>query len=112
METIKIEELRPILGKTCKDTVVVDPVLGPYFILRYEEGGFGVMKTRRDGNGNLKYRAMGYPSSFVGCLEMVAKEILHEGGKSYESIQAYISAWKEVSNRILNAYKDWNVKLI
>ena len=108
-ETINVAELKPLLGKTFKDTLIVDPVLGPYFILKYEDGGWGVMKTRRDGSGNLKYRAMGYPSTFMGCLDYVAKELQNEGGKVYESIQEYIANWKELSDRVRSVYKDWKV---
>lgn len=112
METINVEELKPLLGKTFKDTLIVDPVLGPYFILKYVDGGWGVMKTRRDGSGNLRYRAVGYPANFMSCLDKVAKELQHEEGKVFESLQEYITSWKEVSTRILTAYKDWDVNQI
>lgn len=112
METINVAELKPLLGKTFKDTLIVDPVLGPYFILRYEEGGWGVLKTRRDSSGNLKYRALAYPATFMGSLEYVAKELQNESGKVYESIQDYISNWTEICNKIRNVYKDWKVNLI
>ena len=111
-ETINVAELKPLLGKTFKDTLIIDPALGPYFILHYEEGGWGVLKTRRDGSGNLKFRVLAYPSTFIGCLEYIAKEIQNESGAVYTTIQDYISNWNKVCDRIRNVYVDWKVKLV
>jgi len=110
MEKIVLEELLTVLGKTFDDTLIVDDVLGPYFIIHYKDGGWGVMKTRRDSNNNLKYRVVGYPSTFAGCLDTVASAEQNEEGKIYESIQSYISNWKEICFKIRNVYKDWNIK--
>lgn len=104
----KREELIKILGKTFKGTLIQDDILNPYFIVRYADGGFGVMKAREDAKGSLKYRAISYPSSFLGCLDTIAKEQLNEEGKAF-TIQEYIETWKAISTRILEAYKDWNV---
>ena len=106
METINLEELKPLLGKTFKDTLVYDKVLGPYFILKYSEGGWGVMKTRRDGNNNLKWSVVSYPSTFQSCLNKVAQAMLNGEGQIYESIQKYIDSWKQVANVLMDAYKD------
>lgn len=108
----KKEELKKLLGKTFKGTLIQDDILEPYFIVRYAEGGFGVMKTRTDGKGNLRFKALCYPSSFTGCLDTVAKEQLHGEGQYYDSIQEYIENWKKISTAVLNAYKDWDVKAI
>lgn len=109
METINLEELKPLLGKSFKDTLIYDPILGPCFILKYNDGGWGVMKTRRDGKGNLKWSVLGYPSSFAGCLNKVASSQLNEEGKIFDSIQSYISEWERISNSILDAYKNYQV---
>lgn len=105
-------QILTLLGKTFKGTLIQDPILDPYFIVRYAEGGFGVMKCRTDQKGNLKFRAIGYPTNFLSGLNMIAQEQLHGEGQSYDSIQKYISNWNEISSRILNAYKDWNVNKI
>lgn len=112
MEKLTSSELLPLLGKNFRDTLIVDDVFGPHFIIKYSDGGFGVMKTRKDLNGKLKWRVLGYPASFMGALDMIAKQLQHEEGKVYESIQSYIETWKEISNKVLTAYKDWDVKQI
>lgn len=106
------EQLLNLLGKSFKGTLIQDEILEPYFIVRYAEGGFGVMKTRIDGKGNLKFRVLGYPSSFLSCLDSIAKEKQHEEGKVYNTIQEYIENWKSISRSILDAYKDWDVNRI
>ena len=110
MEKIDLNELLSVMGKNFNDTLIVDDVLGPYFIIHYSEGGWGVMKTRRDANGGLKYRVIGYPSSFAGCLDSIASSLQNEEKKIYTSIQSYIENWKDLCNKIRNVYKDWNIK--
>lgn len=109
METINLEELKPLLGKSFKDTLIYDPVLGPCFIVKYADGGWGVMRTRRDGKGNLKWTVLGYPATFQSCLNRVASSQLNTEGEIFDSIQKYISKWEEISNRIINAYKNYQV---
>lgn len=99
-----------ILGPTFKGTVIEDPVLDPYFITY--SGGFTVSKKRLDPKGNLKYRDLCYPSSFLGCLDRIAKEKLHEDGTAYSTVQEYIEKWKEISNTLLDAYKNWEISNI
>lgn len=106
------QDLVTLLGKTFKGTVVEDPVLEPYFVVRYAEGGFGVIKKRTDDSGKLRIRVLSYPSTFVGCLHYIAKEQLNVGGSVYSSIQQYIDDWKKITTRILEAYKEWNVESI
>lgn len=112
METINIEELKAALGKTFKDTLIVDPAFGPHFIIRYSDGGWGVMKTRRDGNGKLKWRVLGYPSTFMSCLEMIAKELQHEEGAVFENVQSYVEKWSGICDMFQKLHKKWEVKLI
>lgn len=109
METINLEELKPLLGKSFKDTLIYDPVLGPCFIVKYSDGGWGVMRTRRDSKGNLKWTVLGYPSTFQNCLNKVASDQTNGEGQIYDTVQRYISAWKEVSDRINDAYKNYKV---
>lgn len=106
------EQLLKLLPKTFKGTLIQDEILEPFFIVRYAEGGFGVMKTRLDGKGNLKYKAISYPSTFMGCLDTVAKEKQHQEGQTYNSIQEYIESWKSISRSILEAYKNWDINNI
>lgn len=106
------EELIKLLGKTFKGTLIQDEILEPFFIVRYADGGFAVMKTRLDAKENLKFKVLCYPSSFVGCLDTIAKEKQHAEGQIYNSIQDYIESWKQISNTVLNAYKNWDVNRI
>lgn len=108
-ETINLEELKSILGTSFKDTLIYDPILGPYFIIKYKDGGWGVMKTRRDKNGNLRWTAMCYPASFKNCLAVISQAFVNEEGKVYETIQTYIDACNEITTKITNAYK--NIKV-
>lgn len=102
-------DYQKLLGKSFKGTLIHDEVLDPYFIVRYAEGGFGVMKTRVDGKGNTKFKVVGYPSTFLGSLDMVAREKQHGEGQAYNSIQDYIDSWKKILTEIINAYKKWDV---
>lgn len=111
-EVVNVEELKPLLGKLFKDTLITDPAFGPYFILKYVDGGWGVMKTRRDSKENLKYRAQGYPSSFQGCLEMIARELQNEEGAVFTDVQTYIERWKEICTIFRDLYKKWDVNQI
>lgn len=106
------KQLLDVLGKNFKGTLIQDPNLEPYFIVRYAEGGFGVMKTRLDAKGNLKYRAVGYPSTFVSSLDMIAREKQHEEGRVFNTVQEYIDNWKAVCREIQNIYTKWDIKNI
>lgn len=106
------KQLLELLGKSFRGTLIQDEILEPYFIVHYAEGGFGVMKTRLDSKGNLKFKSISYPSTFLACLNTVAIEKQHQEGQSYNSIQEYIESWKNVSSRILNAYTDWEIAKI
>lgn len=92
-----------------KDVVIEDPVLEPYFIVNYAEGGWGVCKKRLSAKGELKYSDVSYPARFVKCLDEIAKSKLRDKGEHYTSIRNYIEDWKQVANLILDANKVWNV---
>lgn len=92
-----------------KDTIIEDPVLEPYFIINYAEGGWGVCMKRLSGKGELKYREICFPTRFESCLNEIAKAKLHDQGNHYLSIHQYIEDWCAVSNMILDAHRVWNV---
>lgn len=106
-----MESIKQVLGDKFSRTIIEDEILDPYFIT-VSSGCFTVSKKRVDKDGNARYKELSYPSSFLGSLNYIAKEKIHEEGKVYESIQEYIETWKEVSTKILNAYKDWKVEQI
>lgn len=106
------QNLANLLGKAFKGTIISDPVLEPFFIIRYIGGGFGVVKKQVDKTGDLRARVISYPSTFLSCLNYIGKEHLNEGEKEFSSIQEYIETWDKISTRIVEAYKDWKVEKI
>lgn len=103
------DSIRTVMSESNKDIIIEDPVLEPYFIINYAEGGWGVCMKRLTSKGELKYKELCYPARFVSCLDNIAKAKLRDQDKDYASIQAYIDDWKKVSDSILNAHKVWNV---
>lgn len=105
-EIINLEELKATLGTSFKDTLVYDPILGSHFIVKYKDGGWGVMKTRRDKNGSLKWTVVCYPTTLKGCLSVVSQAHINEEGKVYETLRSYIDTCKEELEKINNAYSN------
>lgn len=103
------DSIKTVLPESNKDIIIEDPVLEPYFIVNYAEGGWGVCMKRLSQKGELKYKDVCYPARFVSCLDTVAKAKMQDTGKHYISIQEYIQDWKQVSDRVLDACKVWNV---
>ena len=82
------------------DTVIQDPVMEPFFITRSQTGGYTVYERVVKGEKNTEYiKSLGYPSNFGGALKMVAKELLNEGGKTYD-LKSYVKRWEEVNNSL------------
>lgn len=109
MERIEnLEELKQSLGKTFKDTLIYDPVLGPYFIVHYSDGGWAVMKARTRESGEITWMVEGYPTSFERCLSKIAKKLVNAEGQVYETLQSYLEAWTKISNTIRDAFKQFD----
>lgn len=100
--------VKALLGKTFGGTIITDPVLEPFIIVRYEDGGFAVFKVRGEGS-DLRLTTLCYPSNFGSCLDRIAKEIHHSDGKTYDSLKEYIDDWKQVSERVRTALVDYNI---
>ena len=82
------------------DTVIQDPVMEPFFITRSQTGGYTVYERVVKGENKTNYiKTLGYPSNFGGALRMVAKELLNEGGKTYD-LQSYVKRWEDVKNSL------------
>lgn len=103
-----MESILTVLPNT-KDIVIEDPILEPYYVVNYAEGGWGVCMKRLSGKGELKYKELCFPTKFVSCLDTIAKAKMRDNRKAYSSIQEYIEEWKQISNLILDAGKVWNV---
>lgn len=95
------------LEKSTK-TVIEDPVLEPYFIYKDKLGSWCICKRTATKSG---YREICYPSSFLRCLERIAQEQLEDSNDHY-TLQEFIDTWKQVSDKIINAYQDWDIKKI
>jgi hypothetical protein len=100
------------LGRGYKGILIEDPVLEPYFILQDQIGAFLVNRRKKTGKGEETFIVMNYPSSFLGCLNSIAKFQLMDKNSHFDSVQKYIDAWKEISSRILEAYQSWNIENI
>ena len=51
---------------------------------------------RKEVNGKLKLTLLGYPSTFYGCLDMIAKNKLNVPGKVYDCIRNYINEYRSI----------------
>lgn len=82
------------------DTLIQDPAMEPFFISRSQTGGYTVYERVVKGEKNTEYiKTLGYPSTFGSALKMVAREILNEGGKSYD-LKTYMKRWEDVKNSL------------
>lgn len=85
-----------------KDTVIKDPVLAPYFIVRASTGGFVVYKEVSKGENNTPYlQTISYPSNIQSALRVIAEEMIHNGVyKQFSSFKDYIQEWSELVDRL------------
>lgn len=82
------------------DTVIQDPVMEPFFITRSQTGGYTVYERVVKGENNTEYiKTISYPSNFGSALRTIAKEMLNEGGKTYD-LKSYVERWEEVKNSL------------
>jgi hypothetical protein len=82
------------------DTIITDKVMEPFFITRSQTGGYTVYERVIKGDNNTEYiKTLGYPSRFGNALQMVAREILNEEGKTYD-LKSYVDRWENVKNSL------------
>ena len=82
------------------DTVIQDPVMEPFFITRSQTGGYTVYERVIKGENSTEYiKTISYPSNFGNALRTIAKEMLNEGGKTYD-LKSYVERWEEVKNSL------------
>jgi len=82
------------------DTIIADPVMEPFFISRSQTGGYTVYQRVIKGENDTEYiKTLGYPSRFGNALQMVAREILNEEGKTYD-LKSYVERWENVKNSL------------
>lgn len=82
------------------DTIIEDSAMEPFFITRSQTGGYTVFERVIKGDNNTEYiKTLGYPSRFGNALQMVAREKLNEGGKTYD-LKSYVERWENVKNTL------------
>lgn len=74
------------------DTIIQDPLMEPFFIVKSSSGGYAVYERVVKGEKNTEYiDTKGYPSTFNSALKMVSRYLLNSPKKSqYNSIKEYI----------------------
>lgn len=96
--------------------VIKDPVLEPYHIAR-DAHGWTVYETVTPQKANLEEGSEGkvytkplsHPSNFANCLKAVANLQHYNTQSEFDSIQEYITSYKEVYNNIEQTFKSINV---
>ena len=107
-----MDKAKNIVGKGFKGTIVEDPSLEPYFIIQDQIGSF-LVNIKKEKNGKTVFSTLSYPSSFMECLDTVAKYKFLGGNKTeFASIRDYVDTWRSVSRNILDAYKKWEIQKI
>ena len=82
------------------DTLIQDPVMEPFFITRSQTGGYTVYERVIKGENSTEYiKTISYPSNFGSALRTIAKEMLNEGGKTYD-LKSYVKRWEDVKNSL------------
>lgn len=99
-----------VLGPKFTGTLIEDPILEPFFIVKDPVGGFILRKTRISAKGELRFTDVCYPSNFSTCLEHIAQEKLNEPGKVYETVTDYISEWKRICKEFKDLHNVWKIK--
>ncbi len=86
------------------DTVIVDPVMEPFFIAKSQSGGcYTVYERVIKGVNNTEYiKTICYPSTFNHALKAVARERLHNGETKIYDIKGYINRWENIQKEMLS----------
>jgi len=86
------------------DTVIVDPVMEPFFIAKSQSGGYTVYERVIKGENDTEYiKTICYPANFGGALKTVAKELLNgDPEKKVYSLKEYADRWKTIGTSLIN----------
>ena len=84
------------------DTIIEDPIMEPFFIVKSASSGYTVYeKVIRGENDTAYFKTICYPSTFNHALKVVARELLPTtGGKHFTTIKQYISTWNEIEQKM------------
>lgn len=80
------------------DTIIEDPLMEPFFIVKSTAGGYVVYERVKKGDkGNDYLKTHGYPSNFNSALKMVARHLLDQSNdRHYTSIKQYIDTFEQL----------------
>ena len=87
------------------DTVIQDPAMEPFFITRSQNNGYTVFERVVKGDNNTEYiKTVSYPSNFSSALKTVAREILNEGGKTYD-LKTYVNRFDDIKKSLTSVFE-------
>ena len=87
------------------DTVIQDPAMEPFFITRSQNNGYTVFERVVKGENSTEYiKTVSYPSNFSSALKTVAREILNEGGKTYD-LKTYVNRFDSIKKSLTSVFE-------
>ena len=85
------------------DTLIEDPAIEPYFIVRSQVGGYVIYKRVVKGKNDTHYiKTICYPANFNYALKSVSREMLNSKSNHYTSIKSYVKEWKDIEEKMSN----------
>ena len=82
------------------ETIVEDPVMEPFFITRWQTGGYTVYERVIKGENNTEYiKTVCYPGNFGYALKTIAEEKTNHS-KNYSTIKDYVLKYKSYQDQI------------
>lgn len=84
------------------DTLIEDPVMEPFFIVKSASEGYTVFERVIRGEKNTAYfRTVCYPSTFNHALKVVSRELLQTSEtKHYKTVKDYIETWNSIQEKM------------
>ena len=84
------------------DTLIEDPAIEPYFMVKSQAGGYVIYKRVIKVKNNTPYlKTMCYPGNFSQALKLVGEYLLNDGNnKSYKSLKTYLNTYKKIEQNI------------
>jgi len=84
------------------DTIIEDPAIEPYFLVKSRVGGYVLYKRVTRGANNTEYiQTICYPGNFQHALRLLGEEMLNNGEKVvYSSLKNYIKEYNKIEERI------------
>jgi|TARA_R110000782_G_scaffold27105_1_gene68861 hypothetical protein len=85
------------------DTVIIDPVMEPFFIAKSQSGGYTVYERVIKGENNTEYiKTICYPATFNHALKTVAREKLNSGDTKEYTIKEYLNRFESIQKEMMS----------